>query len=231
MYGHGFAMLFLAQAYGVEQNAEVQRRIRAVLRNAVRLTGEAQSRDGGWNYTPDSGGDEGSVTITQVQALRAARNAGIHVPKSVITRAIAYIAGCACDDGGIAYRISRTGVGRGRGLPAITAAAVAVLYNAGEYEHPVARRALLYLQRHLKGQTATRASGHAYYMLFYAAQAMYLSGEHNWRTFFPKHRDELIGRQTDEGSWADSRTSTSYATPAALIVLQLPYARLPILQR
>ena len=43
-----------------------------MLVKAVALTGRAQSTDGGWIYRPDTGGDEGSVTITQVQALRAA---------------------------------------------------------------------------------------------------------------------------------------------------------------
>jgi len=35
-------------------------------------------------YTPGTG-DEGSVTVTQVQALRAARNAGFLVPRAVVT--------------------------------------------------------------------------------------------------------------------------------------------------
>ena len=30
---------------------------------------------GGWYYSPDSDRDEGSVTVTQIQGLRAARNA------------------------------------------------------------------------------------------------------------------------------------------------------------
>ncbi|MFW6162286.1 MAG: hypothetical protein ACODAJ_05910, partial [Planctomycetota bacterium] len=68
MYGHGFSMLFLAQAYGMERDPELQRRIRRVLERAVRLTVRAQSGDGGWLYTPDANGDEGSVTITQIQA-------------------------------------------------------------------------------------------------------------------------------------------------------------------
>ena len=48
--------------------------------DAIVLISRSQSRDGGWLYTPDDAGDEGSVTITQVQALRACRDAGISVP-------------------------------------------------------------------------------------------------------------------------------------------------------
>src|SRR5438105_11463511 len=94
MYGHGFALLFLACVYGDE--AEVGRRDRRkdILTRAVRYTGNAQSTQGGWFYTSKQDGHdqaEGSVTITQVQALRAARNAGIPVPKDVIRKAQDYL--------------------------------------------------------------------------------------------------------------------------------------------
>jgi hypothetical protein len=227
MYSHGFSMLFLAQAYGVEQDVELQRRIYRVLTRAVRLTARSQSRDGGWLYTPDANGDEGSVTITQIQALRAVRNAGIKVPRSTIERACEYISKCANEDGGIAYSLRSRGT---RGP--ITAAAVATLYNAGEYEHPVAKRALAYLKRHTKGgNLSTTFRGHTTYARLYLAEAMYLSSEENWREFFPKCRDELLKTQNKDGSWAGDYVGETYGTSAALIVLQLPYRYLPILQR
>src|SRR5690606_3804853 len=86
MYGHGFGTMFLAQIYGMEEDVQRQQQIHDVLSKAVKLTARSQSRAGGWLYTPDSGGDEGSVTITQVQALRACRNAGITVPSETIKR-------------------------------------------------------------------------------------------------------------------------------------------------
>jgi hypothetical protein len=39
------------------------------------LAGLALLAAGGWYYSPDSDRDEGSVTVTQIQGLRAARNA------------------------------------------------------------------------------------------------------------------------------------------------------------
>src|SRR5262249_44684191 len=68
MYGHGFGTMFLAECLGSEGDDKMEAEIKEVLRRAIELTGRAQSRQGGWLYTPDSGGDEGSVTITQVQA-------------------------------------------------------------------------------------------------------------------------------------------------------------------
>jgi hypothetical protein len=228
MYSHGFGMLFLAQAYGMETDPVLQARIRKILHAAVRLTGRSQSGAGGWLYAPDSNGDEGSVTITQIQALRACRNAGVRVPKKIIQRACDYIEKCANKDGGIAYSLRS----RGSSRPAITAAAVATLYNAGSYDNPVAHRALAYLKKHLKGSTTSRFfMGHQYYSILYASQAMYLSSEENWKWYFPRVRNELLKQQSKDGGWQGDHVGTTYGTAIALLSLQLPYAYLPILQR
>jgi hypothetical protein len=225
MYGHGFSMLFLAQAYGMEQDVELQRKIHDILVRAIALTARSQSAAGGWLYAPDQNGDEGSVTITQIQALRAARNAGVKVPKSTISRACEYIVKCAEPDGGICYSIGSRG-----SRPAITAAACAVMYNAGQYENPIALKALDYLKKHLRGGRSGTFGGHGEYELFYAAQAIFLSGAEEWATFYPKWRDDLIKRQNKDGSW-EGQVGGVYVTSLCLIVLQLPYQVLPILQR
>ncbi|MFO8012865.1 MAG: prenyltransferase/squalene oxidase repeat-containing protein [Phycisphaerae bacterium] len=227
MYGHGFGMLFLAQAYGAEQDAELQRDLYRVLSRAVMLTARSQSPDGGWLYTPDAGSDEGSVTVTQIQALRACRNAGIKVPKATIERAVDYVARCANDDGGISYSLRNLG----RSRPAITAAAVAVLYNAGKYDSPIALRALDYVRQHIEGGGTGSFRGHRCYALLYAAQAMYLSSDANWQWFVSKYRDELLDQQHDDGSWPGDNVGEVYGTAMTLLVLELPYRYLPILQR
>lgn len=231
MYGHGFATLFLAQVYGMGTEPSVEKRIRLILTKGVQLTCKSQTKYGGWYYTPGSQSDEGSVTVTQMQALRACRNAGIKVPKGVIDKACSYIAHCQCPDGGIRYSYRQHG---GRGLPAITAATVATMYNAGAYDHPAAKKALKYTKNQLqkfKLNTASAFGGHAFYSLLYAGQAMFLSGEANWNWFFPKNRDSLIKTQEGNGSWNDRSTGPVFGTSVALITLQLPYRRMPILQR
>jgi hypothetical protein len=47
MYGHGFAMLFLGEAYGMERDVRRQKRIRVVLEKAIKLTGRSQSKPAG----------------------------------------------------------------------------------------------------------------------------------------------------------------------------------------
>ena len=87
MYGHGFSMLFLSQVYGDEEDDDRRKVLKQVLIKAVEFSVNAQTNRGGWGYVSAKDGnqfDEGSTCITQVQGLRACRNAGIPVPKGVI---------------------------------------------------------------------------------------------------------------------------------------------------
>ena len=140
MHGHGFALMFLASVYGMITKDKLRREVGNVIRKAVTLTSEGQSAEGGWTYTPGTG-DEGSVTVTQVQALRAAQNAGFLVPKATIEEAANYLEKCRTREGGIQYSLSFPS---GPKLP-ISAAAVATLYNAGQFESPIAVDCLKYV--------------------------------------------------------------------------------------
>jgi len=229
MHSHGFAMLFLGQAYGMERDELRRDKIRKVLQKAVELTGRAQSPDGGWLYTPDANSDEGSVTVCEIQGLRSIRNAGIYVPKNIIDKAVKYVELSQNPDGGIRYTARMGGESR----PAISAAAVATLYNAGQFDHPAAKKCLDYIRNLFQRTGGTQAmyQGHEFYGMFYTAQAMYLAGERDWKTFFPTIREDLIRRQAGDGSWTGDGVGTTYGTAIALTILQLPYKYLPILQR
>lgn len=226
MHGHGFAMLFLAQCYGMEEDPARQAQIRDALARAVDLTARAQSPAGGWLYTPDSRGDEGSVTVTQVQGLRAARNAGIAVPKRVIDRAMDYLERSANPDGGIRYQVSDAGGGRAP----ITAAAVACWYNAGQYDHPLAQQALAYAEERLPPDGMNR-TGHFMYAHLYLAQVLYQTGDEKWRPYFEKIAARLLQAQARDGAWPGEQVGPVYGTAVALLILQLPYKHLPIMQR
>ena len=130
-YGHGFSMLFLSQVFGEEEDADRRADLKRVLIKAVEFSAQAQTERGGWGYVSakdQPNFDEGSTCITQVQGLRACRNAGIPVPKEIIDKAKKYIQDCTTAEGGVQYSI------RGGGpRPPTTAAAVAAMFNAGEY--------------------------------------------------------------------------------------------------
>lgn len=230
MHGHGFAMLFLAECYGMEEDVSRQSQIRLALQRAVELTGRSQSAAGGWLYTPDANSDEGSVTVTQVQGLRACRNAGIAVPKRVIDNAMGYLVHSANDDGGIRYQAGDHGPSR----PAITAAAVACYFNAGLYEDPHALRALQFTEKELSplNPSTTQYFGHYYYAHFYLAQVLYLVGGDKWRDYYAHMRVTLLERQNaEDGSWTGDHVGKVYGTAVALTILQMPFKNVPIMQR
>ncbi|MBK8269032.1 MAG: terpene cyclase/mutase family protein [Planctomycetes bacterium] len=227
MFGHGYAMMFLAESMGTEEDPQRLARLRWVVQKAVDLTGKSQSRIGGWIYTPDMDGDEGAVTITQVQGLRAARNAGVAVPKKVIDVAMKYLEKSVQPDGGIAYRVGMAG-----SRPPITAAAVACWFNAGEYTNPMALKALRFCKREIGyGQSRQGVWGHFFYAHLYLSQVMYLAGDKEWTKYYPKMREHLLATQEEDGSWNGDSVGTVYGTSIALIILQLPYNNLPIMQR
>ena len=223
MYGHGFSTMYLAEIYGMEEDAKRQKKIHRVLTRAWKLIQKSQSYAGGWLYAPDDAGDEGSVTITEVQALRGCRNAGIAVDPKVIAKAVKYIADSQNPDGGIRY----TARGGGSSRPPITAAAVAVLYNAGRYDDPMAEKALKYARRTIP----ISGSGHHYYSHLYLSQALYQKGGKVWDDYYKKFSTYLLRQQRADGSWMGDGVGTTYGTAIALTILQLPYARLPIYQR
>lgn len=228
MFGHGFAMLFLAEAYGSEGQTTLQRRIRAVLTKAVELTARTQSELGGWYYTPDSDQDEGAVTITQMQGLRGCANAGIPVPPETVERALGYIRRSANPDGGIAYRAGEPGDSR----PGITCAALATVYAAGMYKGKLVEDALRYARANVPLSAPRRAGGtHFFYSHLYLSQVMYFRGQQDWQDYFSGIGAWLLEARNDDGSWEGDYIGRTYGTSVALLILQLPYNNLPVLQR
>ena len=230
-YGHGFSMLFLSQVLGEEEDAERREELVEKLTKAVDFSAKAQTRSGGWGYVSAKDGnnfDEGSTTITQVQGLRGCRNAGIAVPKDVIDNAKNYIYTCKNKDGGISYS-SRN---RGSSRPAITAAALASLYNAGDYDSKHQKEMYAFCKKTLHGikVTGARSFGHWHYTYLYYAQVVYRRGGAEWAPFRDKLYAKIMGEQNGNGSW-NGNVGPIYVTSCNLIMLQLDRGYLPIYQR
>jgi len=228
MFGHGFAMLFLAQVYGSEGQAALRERIRDVLVRAVGLTVRAQGRAGGWYYTPDATQDEGAVTVTQIQALRACADAGIPVPQETVDRAMDYIRRSLNPDGGVAYQADRPGDSR----PGITCAALATMHALGIYEGEMVENALRFARSNVPLSAPTPAGGtHFFYSHLYLSQVLYFRGGPDWHEYFTGIRTWLVDVQQEDGSWNGEYIGKVYGTAVALLILQLPYNSLPVFQR
>ena len=215
MYGHGFGTMFLASVYGEEEDNEQRKKLEKVITKAVDFTCKAQTSKkhklpegkeveiGGWGYTSaaDTGGggfDEGSCTVPQIQALRAARNAGIKVPKEAVDKADHYLDACTTPDGGIVYNYTgHSGAGQGR--PPLTAAALACGLGTGKFteairvmtgknppkgtDRPSIVRWFEYCRKNIP--VAKGRVPHEEYMMYYFAQAMYALGDDRYAQLFP----------------------------------------------
>ncbi len=221
MYGHGFATLFLAETYGMSRRAE----LREKLARAVRLIVNTQNDEGGWRYRPERADADISVTICEVMALRAARNAGLYVPNETIDRCIEYVRRSQNADGGFRYMLQG-----GESAFARSAAGLVTLYSAGVYEGPEIDKALEYLVQFKPAPGEVRREAYYYYGHYYAVQAMWLAGGDYWSDWYPAVRDELVTRQLADGSWT-SPIDLDYSTAMACIILQVPNQCLPILLR
>src|SRR5579872_6288102 len=224
MYGHGFATLFLAEVYGMTPRPD----IREKLKLAINLIVNTQNKEGGWRYFPVRHDADISVTVCQIMALRAARNAGLFVPKNTVELCTKYVKSCQNADGGFMYQKLVNPESR---WPR-TAAGLVALYSAGIYDGREIEQGLKYLNNHVPRGELPR-SEHVFYFYghYYAAQAMWHAGGQNWRQWYPAIRDELLSRQSREGYWTDSTVNNEYGTAMACIVLQMPNNFLPIFQR
>jgi hypothetical protein len=222
MYSHGFGTLFLAEAYGMTHRPEVREK----LQKAVRLIIDCQNHEGGWRYQPVRVQmADISVTICQINALRAARNAGLYVPRETVDACLKYVKQCQNPDGGFRYMSTP-----GSSAFPRSAAGVVALQSAGEYDSKAVRDGVAYLGRSRNEIERGGRFNHYYYGHYYAAQAMWIRGGEDWNAWYPAIRDELIRRQLPGGGWKDSLCD-EYGTAMALIVLQIPNNYLPIFQR
>jgi len=262
MHGHGFATLALATACGgldasridvirnqIAKGASTKDlcfadRVRLALERAVKLTERAQDSDtGGWYYSPKPDSHEGSMTVTQVTALRAAMEAGVAVNGAVMSRAYDYIRKSqnltnADLHGGFAYQKSDMNNVR----LALTAAALTTFFGLGKYgEIPTDKKliddAMRCVDRKFDDDALDTRQQFYYYRLFYLAQALYLSGdEPRQRKYWPLIREDVMSHQNGDGSFrrdVDSKGTRSdeYCTAMGCLILETPMETLPIFQR
>ncbi len=258
MYGHGFSTLFLSQVYGEESDEFRRRELEKVLTGAVDFIGKAQTKLGGWGYLTAQEGqefDEGSVTITQLQALRAAKNAGIPVAHEIIEKAKEYLRKSTVivrrdndprrEEAAVVYSLQQR---QEMQRPPLTAAGIACMFSAGEYESELAVKWLNYCQRMIPISASDNNDVFRQweYTHFYYAQVLYILGDDRhakmrpdlaedrlltWSGYRDAIFDILIRKQNADGSWSHNQVGPVYTTALYLIIMQLDKGHVPIYQR
>ena len=248
MHGHGLAALALSQAAGTSPKSERGSRIARALDAAIACIERSQGVEGGWWYAPQKSLEhEGSITICEVQALRAAHNAGFKVNPLTIARALDYLARSQKPDGSFRYAL-----GDDHSTLALTAAAIATLNAAGKYEGKSLDEAFGFLLRGLSARETwieahpntpfedrrlpeERDERHpwcSFYERLYLAQALWQNPDRDaYDRWAALETRSVLANQREDGSWHDERFGDAYATANDCLVLALPEGLLPIFQR
>jgi hypothetical protein len=234
MYSHSFATLFLAEVLGMCPAR--QKEIDHALRLAVDFTQRAQNEHGAWRYQPFTIEEDLSVTVCQVQALRAARDAGIPVAASCIDRVVEYVRDSRVlgDEysGGFYYKIHGRGA-RQKTTFTVNAAAITSLHSAGLYDEREYGETLDDIAQEYDSITR-RWPDHFYFWYgnYYAAQALYTEGGARWRKYWQALRDDLLSRQQSDGRWCNpTGPGDAFGTAVACLLLRVPAQYLPIFER
>lgn len=211
-------------------------RIAEALSLAVGCIERSQGLEGGWFYSPVRGLEhEGSVTIAMVQALRAAKNAGVRVNVEVIGKAVDYVERSQKEDGSFRYALGSEDTS-----VALTAAALSTLHATGKYHGREVVQAYDYIERELRARSlpkekdplATRDVSFPFYERLYLAQAYWQNPDRAvFDVWARDERRELLKQQREDGSWGGSPYGDCYATAVNVLVLALPDQMLPIFQR
>jgi len=240
MYGHGITTLMLSEMLGMGSDIEQDELIREKCRKGLQLILRSQkvpkneANRGGWRYTPDTSESDMSVTVWQTMALRAAKNAGLDVPKEAIDDAVRYIKRCYQPDnekrgtpqpGGFGYQ------GKGREL-STTAEGLLALQVCGEYDS----EEVLGASERLFKSGVTDNEKWLFYLTYYYAQGMYQRGGKYAEEGRRVAADVLLPLQNRDGSWEgkggeERGGGKVYATAMAVLSLAVKNHFLPIYQR
>ncbi|NUN48815.1 MAG: HEAT repeat domain-containing protein, partial [Candidatus Brocadiae bacterium] len=238
MYVHAAATLAIAELSAMTQDP----RLRRPLLKAVDYIVSRQQSCGGWDYQEGvTGRGDASIGALVVQAIRAARAAGVVVPRKCWEEACRFYETVLIPGTGqIAYHVNpgRTwaGVsGAGRSLDAAGHFARRCL-GLREPAH-VQDRVDAHLQRGFPALTyGNRENGHPVYFTYYATLYFFSEGGSPWTRWNARLKEELLPAQARagcaRGSWDAAGTDMqSYGrailTAFCVLNLEIYYRYLP----
>jgi hypothetical protein len=171
------------------------------------------------------------VTVTVVQALRLAADAGFLVDKETHRRGLVYLRDSQKTDGSFKYsHMADTS------SAALTAAALTAMHGFGEYYSKAVRRGVRYIEVSYQRPHSLQWPFYAHY---YAAQAFWRAGGRSWDLWKTRGIEHIVDRQENDGSWDDmtyrdkrrGSHGPAYATSFCCLALSVSDGFLPLFQR
>lgn len=242
MYGHGIVTLMLSELIGMGVDAKQDASIREHCQKAIDLIVRAQKVKkngaqyvGGWRYSPVSPDADLSVSVWQVMALRAAKNAGLAVPKETIDDAVAYLkrsyTSARDKDGKVLNLLTGFSYvpGGGPSYSSATAGLLA-LQVCGDYTSSELQGTENWLRAN---KLKNAGVGYFYYGTYYFAQGMYQRGGKTADEARSLVEQLVLAEQKPDGRWqgGGAEASPVYATSMAVLSLSVRHHFMPIYQR
>jgi len=232
MYHHGFAILGLAEAYGVVDERNLwpdkkgSRTIGQALELAVRaaVTSQKKNKLGAWRYSPDSSDADTSVSGAVLVGLLAARNAGIEVPDESINKAIAFYTSMTSASGEVAYAGGMGGFGESLARSSIATLVYSVARRKDLKQY---KAALDYIKQRIEQPTP---QGWTEYARYYQAQALFQGDVAAWEKWNKLLVRQLKAAQLADGSFR-GQLGNCVSTSLSLLALAVNFRFLPIYER
>jgi Family of unknown function (DUF6288) len=201
-YQHAIATYALSEDYALTQIGDLL----TVLEGAVDKIVTSQSSPGAWEYgystkmaRPDErplGGDL-SISGWNIQALKAAKNAGVHVKglDEAMRKALDFCR-ASYDD-----KTHRFGYAKkGGGSDSLLGVGILSMMFLGAGDSKEARSAIREASTRVKCDWS-KAGEHNSYMWYYITQAMFQGGGSYWVSWNREFRDTILKNQAADGHW------------------------------
>lgn len=233
MYQHGFAMLALAEVYGVLDEEHLwdddtltkqQRSVAEALELGVRCAVTSQSKNPhqAWRYSPSARDADTSVSGAILMGLLAARNAGIEVPDNSIDKAIDYFSSMTGDTGVVGYSGGMGGFGQSIARSSIACLVFCISKRRNLKQFEATQK---YITQNMDEQ-----SHYVEYTRYYLSQALFQADLESWEKWNRSLTRQLKAVQNADGSF-NGQFGKATTTCLNLLSLALNYRFLPIYER
>jgi hypothetical protein len=243
MYNHGLATLALCEAAGLSGDEF----LRGAAQKGVNYIVKTQSKDGGWTYegTPaGADGSDASVTAWQVQALHAAREAGLDVPDETLSKALELYRQLTKPDGRVLYDIADHDPNADQKFVALRGIGLMMRQLLGEDSHvPILKVMAHSLEKEVPetrtdwGEWVTSPqhenddiarSRYSPYKMYFATYGMFMLGGKEWEAWHEPMKKAVLEMQASDGAWYTNDVYTKqggvvYSTAISVLTLQVYY--------
>ena len=233
MYGHGIALLMLAEALGMSDDPGLDESLRDALTRAVAISVNAALVDkddqhqGGWRYHPHATDSDLSLSGWHLMGLHAAQQVGITVPEEVVAAAVDYAARLTDDAGQVGYQR------QGQDRPSLRGLGMLSFVIGGREEDPIIDA----IATRIRSDPIRWQGRWLFYRVYYDAVGMARARPQLWQIYRPRLISMLVEEQHDAGYWPsppggnEGSHGPVYATSMSILALAVDRHVLPSYQR